>query len=75
MNERGGGSDQDRVCEILVDVVSSVLDGYDAAASEMGDDRDRLVAEATQREEERIKLFIIGFNTADDIFFSFDGVA
>ena len=64
-------SNKDSVCKIVVYVVSAVLDGNDAAAFPTLYDRNGLTAEATEREEEGVKLRIIGFDSLDYVFFSF----
>ena len=68
------GSDQNGLSQLLVDVISSVLDGDGATASSACDDRDRLAAVAAEREEEGVELFVIRIDLFDDIFLSFDCV-
>ena len=65
---------QDSFCQLIVDVISSVLDGDGTTASSAGDDRDRFAAVAAEREEEGVELFVIRIDLFDDIFLSFDCV-
>lgn len=68
MLDYNGGS------ELVVDVVSSVFDGYDTASFETGDDRNRFSCIATERKEERVEFIIFGFDLFDDVFFVFKSV-
>ena len=56
--------------QLVVDVVSAVLDGNGAAASAAGDHRDRLAAVAAQGKQKSVQLFIVGFDPLNDVFFS-----
>ena len=57
--------------KIVVDGVSTVLDGNDAAALLVRNDGDRLAGVAAQREQKRIQLLVVGFDTLNDVFDSF----
>ena len=59
----------DSACQRVVNTVSAVLDGNDRAVLTASDNRDRLTAVATEREEEGVELLIIGVN-ADYLIFS-----
>lgn len=62
--------DLDGFCKLQIDGISCILDRYDTAALEMGDDSNRLSAVAPQRKQERIHFLIVGYDLTDDIFFS-----
>ena len=58
------------ICQIVIDVVSAVLDGNDATASAALDDGYRFSAEATERKQEGLEILVIRIYVYDDIFFS-----
>ena len=65
----------DGFCQLIVDIIPTVLDGHGAAALSAGYHRDGLAAVATQGEQEGIELLVVGFDAADDIFLSFHGAS
>ena len=60
-------SHDDRFGQLIVNVISAVLDGDSAAALSAGDDRDRLAAVAAQGEQKCIELLIIRFDPLNGI--------
>ena len=62
-----GGSDDDGLRQLRVDVITGVLDGNDAAAFQMGDDSDGLTAVTAKRKQKRVQLFVIGFDPLNDV--------
>ena len=64
-------SKNDCLCQPIVNVVSAVLDGDDAAAPAPGDYGNRLAAVAAQRKQKRVKLTVLRFDPLDDIFLAF----
>ena len=62
--------DNDGFRQLIVDIVTTVLDGNRAAVTATGHHGDRLTGVATQGEEERIELIVIGFDGLDDVFLS-----
>ena len=58
---------------MLVDAVSAVLDGHGAAAFSVGDYGDGFAGITANGEQKSIELFVLGFDLADDVFFSFNG--
>ena len=64
-------SDTDRFCQLIIDIVSAILDGDSAAASPAGNHCNRLTAVTAQREQERIEVFIIGIDPQNDILLTF----
>ena len=60
--------------QLVVDGVSAVLDGDGAAALAPGYYGDGFTAVAAQRKQKRIEFLVVGFDTADDIFFSLFGM-
>ena len=66
-------SDQDRVCQVVVNAVSAVLDGNDTSAATVGNDGDLLPRVTTEGKEERVQLLVIRFDSLDDIFLAFLG--
>ncbi len=67
----GKFSDDDSLSQLIVDVISAILDGNRTATSTAGNHRNRLTAVTAQREQEGVQLFIIGLDPLNDIFFSF----
>ena len=63
--------DDDRVGQLLIEVVPCVFDRNDAAASDVRDHRDLLATVAAQRKQERIHLLIIGLDVMNDVFLTF----
>jgi hypothetical protein len=63
------------VSQVLVNIVSAVLDGNYTTASTVLYNRNSFTAEATEREQKRIKLFVIGLNSLDNVFLSLFSVA
>ena len=64
-------SDDDGFCQLIVDVVSAVLDGYRAAAFAMGDYRNRFAAVTSEGKQKCIQFLVIGFDCLDDVFLAF----
>jgi len=64
----------DRFRQLIVNIVTAILDRYRTAAFPMCDYCDRFTAVAAQREKEGIQFFIIGFDFLDNVFFSFNGI-
>ena len=56
----------------MIHVVPSILDRNNAAVFHVGNDCNPLSAVASKGEEERIQLFIVRFNSLDDVFSAFD---
>ena len=52
----------------MVDVVSAVLDGYDAAVLQVGNHGDGFAAVTAKGKQEGIQLLVIGFDLLNDIF-------
>lgn len=67
--------DYNSFCELVVDVISSVLDRNDTSAFEVGDNGDGFAAVASEREQECIKLFVVGVDLNDDIFLAFFSIS
>ena len=65
-------SNEDRFGQLVVDVVPSVLDGHGAAALAPGYHGDGFTAVAAKGEEEGVQLLVVGFDTPDQIFFTFN---
>lgn len=63
--------DDDGLCQLRVKIISAVFDGYGAAASAVGNHRNGFTTVATQGEQKRIQLFIVGLDPLNDILFSF----
>lgn len=63
--------ENDGLCQLGVNIVSAVFDGYGAAAPAVGNHCNGFTAVATQGEQKRIQLFIVGLDPLNDIFFSF----
>ena len=57
--------------QLIVNVIPAVLNGYGTTALADCNNSDRLTAVTTKRKQKSIKLFIISFNTRNNIFFSF----
>ena len=64
-------SDDDRCGQLVINVVSAVLDGNGKAASAAGDHGNGLTGIAAQREQECIQFFILSGDPADDVFGSY----
>jgi len=54
--------------KLIVDIVSSVLDGNDTASLEMTDDGDLLTAVAAERKQKGIEFFVVGFYVNYNVF-------
>ena len=54
----------------MVDVLSAILDGYNATAAATGYHRNGLATVATQREQKRVQLCVIRFNPLNDVLFA-----
>ena len=65
---------QNSLCQLIVNAVSSVLDGNGTALASFFDDRDRLALVAAEREEEGVELLIVGLDFFNYIFLAFNGV-
>ena len=65
--------DTDSFRQLIVDVVTTILDGYCTAAFAMCNDRDCFAGIAAEGKQERVQLFVIGYNFPDDVFLSFCG--
>ena len=61
-------SNADRLCKLIVDIVSGILDGHGDTALAPCDHRDRLAGIAAEREQECVQLLIVGDDALDDIF-------
>lgn len=72
--EKGNFSDKDGRGQLLVNGVSAVFYGNDTSALDMRNYGDGFAAVATEREKERVKLFIIGFDLFDCVFLPFEGL-
>ena len=57
--------------QLIVDIVSAVLDGHGAVVLPAGHHGDGFAAVAAKGEQERIKFFIIGFDALDDVLLTF----
>ena len=64
-------SNDNCLSQLIIDVISAILDGYSTAVPAAGHYGDRLTTVAAQREQESVELFVIGFDGADDVFLSF----
>ena len=62
--------DHDSFGELVIDIVSAILDGHGAAALEMAYHSDRLAAVASKGKQKAVQLFIISFDPLNDVFFS-----
>ena len=65
---------QNSLCQLIVDAVSSVLDRYGTALASFFDDGDRFALVATEREEEGVELLVVGHDLFDYVFFAFNGI-
>ena len=66
-----GSTNDDRGRQLIVYVVSAVLNGNRAATSAAGNHGHGLAAIAAQGEQKAIEFFVIRFDPLDDIFFAF----
>ena len=55
-------------CKLIINIISCVLNSYDAASFEVTHYRDNFPGVTAERKKEGIKLPIIGFDLAYDIF-------
>ena len=69
-----GESDSNGFRKLVIDIVSSVLDGNGAAAFSVCNNSDRLSAVTAKGEEESVEFFIVGFDGFDDILFAFNSI-
>ena len=51
-------------------MVSSVLDGTDATALQMANDRDPFAAVTAEGKEKSVQFLVLGLDLADHVFFS-----
>ena len=65
---------QNSFCQLIVYIVSSVLDRDGAAALSVSNYGDRFAAVATESEEESIQLLIVGLDLFYNIFLAFDSI-
>ena len=54
--------------QLIVDIVSAILDGNGAAVTATGHNGDGLTGIAAQRKQESIELIVIGFDGFYDVF-------
>lgn len=64
-------SDDYRFCQLIIDVISAVLDGDHTAAFQMGDDCYRLAAVAAEGKKEGLQLLVISFYPLNYIFLAY----
>ena len=64
-------SNDDRSRQLIVDVVSGILDGNGAAAPAAGDHRDGLACIAAQGKQKAIEFFIVRFDPLNDVLLAF----
>ena len=67
-------SDQYCLSELMVDIVSAVLDGDYAAFLQMRNDGYRLTLVASEREQEGVELLVVGLDALDNVFLAFLGL-
>ena len=60
----------DGLCQLIIDIIPTILDGNGAVSTLSGYHRDWLTGVAAQGEQEGIQLFVIGLNGPDNIFFA-----
>ena len=68
------GSDQNGLCQLVINAVAAVLDRDDAGLAPTGNDGDRFAAVAAQRKEKSVQLLVIGIDLFDDVFFADNSV-
>ena len=66
-----GPSNDDRTRQLIVDVVSGILDGNGTAAPAAGDHRDGLACIAAQGKQKAIELFVIRFDPFHCVLLAF----
>ncbi len=64
-------SDHDGFCQLIVDVVAPVLNGYNTTVFSAGDYRDRFSAVAAEGKKEGDQFLVIHIDGSDNVFFSF----
>ena len=64
-------SDQNGLSQLLVDVVSAILDGDDTTTPLVGDYSDGLAAVAAQGKKKAVQILVIGVDALDDVFLAF----
>ena len=64
-------SNDDRFSQLIVDIVSAVLDGNRAAALPAGDHGHRLAGIAAQGKQKCIEFFVISVDPLNDILLAF----
>ena len=57
--------------QLIVNIVSSILNGHYTASPSAGNHCDRLAAVTAQREQKAIHILIISFDLLNDVFFTF----
>ena len=63
-------ADDNGRCQLIVNIIPAVLNGYRTAAPPAGDHRNRLATITAKREQEAVQLLVIGIDIGNDIFFS-----
>jgi hypothetical protein len=71
LKNRCRSSDNDRLCQLIINIVSSVLDGYSAISSAAGYHRNGFTTVAAKGKQEAIELLVIGLDALDDVFLTF----
>ena len=61
---------RDRFRQLIIHVISAVLDGNSTAAPSAGNDRNRFSAVAAQGKEKGVEGFVAGTDPVDQIFFA-----
>lgn len=64
-------SNDDRFSQLIVNIVSAVLDGYCASTSPAGHHSDGFAGIAAKRKQKRIEIFVVRFDPLNDIFSAF----
>jgi hypothetical protein len=63
--------DDDRLSQLIVNVVSAILDGNGAATLATGDHSDWFATVAAKRQQKRLERFIISFDPLNDVLLAF----
>ena len=63
--------DDDRFSQLIVNVVSAILDGNGAATSSAGNHRYGFTCIAAKGKQKRIEFFVISFDPLNDVLLAF----
>ena len=61
---------QNCLCQLIIDIISSILDGNHTSASAAGDHSDGLATVAAQGKQKAVQLLVVGLDLPNNIFYS-----